>query len=85
MAASKLTPRAELIAQNSLLIISKLYNMMLGSNGSDEVREWGDETDAAGKRGTYEKLGIKCIFMKNDFATIYGNDVKKDIKAPTKQ
>ncbi len=51
----------------------------------DEVREWGDETDAAEKRGTYEKLGIKCISMKNDFATIYGYNVKKDIKAPAKQ
>ena len=47
----------------------------------DEAREWGNEGDAAKKAADYRKLGIGIISMRDDFATIYGDDVHKDTAA----
>ena len=43
----------------------------------DEMRDYGDAGSAAGKRETYENLGIGIISMRDDFKTIYGEDVVK--------
>ena len=47
----------------------------------DEAREWGDEEGAGKKAEDYRKLGIGIISMRDDFATIYGDDVHKDAAA----
>ena len=43
----------------------------------DEEREWGD-LSAREKIDSYTELGIRIISMRDDFATIYGEDVQKD-------
>ncbi|MBQ9008213.1 MAG: haloacid dehalogenase-like hydrolase [Clostridia bacterium] len=43
----------------------------------DGVREYGDEAGAPAKRASYEEQGIGVISMKDDFRTIYGDDVVK--------
>ena len=43
----------------------------------DEMRDYGDAGSAAGKRETYENLDIGIISMRDDFKTIYGEDVVK--------
>jgi len=47
----------------------------------DEAREYGDAASAAEKKAGYEAQGIKTISMREDFKTIYGEDVLKDIDA----
>lgn len=53
----------------------------------DEEREYGDAEAAAEKRNDYEAQGIGVISMRDDFKTIYGENVnkekKEDISAPT--
>ena len=48
----------------------------------DEVREWGDATITQKKTEEYAALGIGTISMRDDFATIYGDGVRKDRNAP---
>ena len=48
----------------------------------DEAREWGDETITQKKTEEYAALGIGTISMRDDFATIYGDGVEKDLNAP---
>ena len=43
----------------------------------DEKREYGDAEGAAEKKASYEDQGIGIISMKDDFKTIYGEDVMK--------
>ena len=43
----------------------------------DEVREYGDLQAAEEKKNSYEKQGIETISMKDDFKTIYGDEVQK--------
>ena len=43
----------------------------------DEEREYGDAESAAEKAKTYSEMGIGIISMKDDFKTIYGDDVIK--------
>ena len=43
----------------------------------DEKREYGDAEEAAEKKASYEDQGIGIISMKDDFKTIYGEDVMK--------
>ncbi len=43
----------------------------------DEVREYGDADSAEEKEKTYLELGIGIISMRDDFKTIYGDDVIK--------
>ena len=43
----------------------------------DEEREYGDAEDARKKKASYEEKGIGIISMKDDFKTIYGEDVVK--------
>ena len=50
----------------------------------DETREWGNAADAEAKIAGYTALGIGTISMRDDFATIYGDGVEKDIDAPKK-
>ena len=50
----------------------------------DEAREWGNTESARAKIEGYDKLGIGTISMKDDFATIYGDGVEKDMSAPQK-
>ena len=50
----------------------------------DEAREWGDAAGAQSKIESYTKLGIGTISMRDDFATIYGDGVKKDAGAPNR-
>ena len=44
----------------------------------DEEREWGDTEGAREKIDSYTELGIRTISMRDDFATIYGENVQKD-------
>ena len=44
----------------------------------DEEREWGDTEAARAKIDSYTKLGIGTISMRDDFATIYGENVQKN-------
>ena len=43
----------------------------------DEEREYGDADSAAEKGKTYSEMGIDIISMRDDFKTIYGDDVVK--------
>ena len=43
----------------------------------DEEREYGDADSAVEKGRAYSELGIGIISMRDDFRTIYGDDVKK--------
>jgi len=43
----------------------------------DEEREYGDTAGAEEKKKTYAEQGIGIISMKDDFRTIYGDDVVK--------
>ena len=43
----------------------------------DEEREYGDAAGAQKKRASYEEQGIGIISMKDDFMTIYGDEVQK--------
>ena len=43
----------------------------------DDVREYGDPASAVEKRAEYEAAGLTCISMRDDFATIYGENVTK--------
>ena len=43
----------------------------------DEAREYGNAESAAQKKADYEAQGIGVISMRDDFATIYGEDVVK--------
>ena len=43
----------------------------------DDAREWGDPQDAAEKKASYEAMGIGTISMRDDWKTIYGEEVKK--------
>ncbi len=43
----------------------------------DDVRDYGDPEKAEELRAKWEESGLNVISMKNDFATIYGEDVKK--------
>ena len=43
----------------------------------DEEREYGDAAGSEEKKQSYEEQGIGIISMKNDFKTIYGEDVVK--------
>ena len=43
----------------------------------DEAREYGNAESAAQKRADYEAQGIGVISMRDDFATIYGENVVK--------
>ncbi|MBQ9324187.1 MAG: DUF3574 domain-containing protein [Clostridia bacterium] len=43
----------------------------------DEEREYGNADSAAEKKADYESMGIGVISMRDDFATIYGDGVKK--------
>ena len=47
----------------------------------DDVREYGDATEAAEERAEWEDAGFTVFSMKDDFATIYGEGVQK---APVK-
>ena len=47
----------------------------------DEAREWGSTESARAKIPDYDELGIGTISMKDDFATIYGDGVEKDLGA----
>jgi len=51
-----------------------LSNMVIAD---DEEREWGDP-GATEKIDSYTELGIRTISMRDDFKTIYEEDVKKD-------
>ncbi len=46
----------------------------------DELREYGDESGAAEKAAGYEAQGICTISMRDDFKTIYGENVTKKIE-----
>ncbi len=48
----------------------------------DEAREWGSYESALAKIADYNEQGIGTISMRDDFATIYGNGVEKDMIAP---
>ena len=50
----------------------------------DEVREWGNTESARAKIEGYAMLGIGSISMRDDFSTIYGDGVQKDVSAPQK-
>ena len=43
----------------------------------DDIREYGNPESAAGKQADYEAQGIGTISMRDDFKTIYGDDVTK--------
>lgn len=43
----------------------------------DEQREYGNTENAAEKKASYESMGIGVISMRDDSATIYGEDVEK--------
>ena len=43
----------------------------------DDVRDYGDPEKAEELRAKWEESGLNVISMKNDFATIYGEQVKK--------
>ena len=43
----------------------------------DDVRDHADLTEAAKRQSTWEESGYNVISMKNDFKTIYGENVKK--------
>ena len=43
----------------------------------DEEREYGDAAGAAEKAKAYSEQGIGIISMRDDFKTIYGDDVIK--------
>ena len=47
----------------------------------DDAREYGDATEAAEERASWEESGFTIFSMKDDFATIYGEGVEK---APVK-
>ena len=47
----------------------------------DEDREYGNAESAAGKKADYEMLGVRTISMKDDFLTIYGDGVEKNVNA----
>ena len=44
----------------------------------DEEREYGDAEEAVEKREGYEESGFTVFSMRDDFATIYGDEVTKD-------
>ena len=44
----------------------------------DDEREWGDPEGARERIDSYTELGIRTISMRDDFITIYGDDVQKD-------
>ena len=44
----------------------------------DEEREYGNADAAAQKRANWEESGFTVFSMRDDFATIYGDNVKKD-------
>lgn len=50
----------------------------------DEEREWGNYESAQAKIADYNEQGIGAISMRDDFATIYGDGVEKDIDAPNR-
>ena len=43
----------------------------------DEEREYGDAAGAEAKKAEYEALGLEIISMRDDFKTIYGDNVKR--------
>ena len=43
----------------------------------DDEWEYGDAAGAQKKRASYEEHGIGVISMKDDFMTIYGDEVQK--------
>lgn len=45
----------------------------------DEEREYGNAMEAAEDRASWEELGFTVFSMRDDFATIYGNGVTKDL------
>ena len=47
----------------------------------DTEREYGNPDDAAAKKASYEEMGIGTISMRDDFSTIYGDGVTKDVMA----
>ncbi|MBQ1493312.1 MAG: haloacid dehalogenase-like hydrolase [Blautia sp.] len=51
----------------------------------DEEREYGDAEDAAKKAEGYKEQGIEIISMRDDFATIYGEGVTKQLPEEAKQ
>ena len=44
----------------------------------DEEREYGDASGSAAKRASWEEAGFAVFSMHDDFATIYGEGVKKE-------
>ncbi|MBR3016541.1 MAG: haloacid dehalogenase-like hydrolase [Clostridia bacterium] len=50
----------------------------------DEAREWGNYESAQAKIAGYNEQGIDTISMRDDFATIYGEKVKKDMDAASR-
>lgn len=46
----------------------------------DDVREYGDPEKAAEKKSDWESRGWETISMKNDWKTIYGENVKRTTK-----
>ena len=52
----------------------------------DGEREYADADGAADKKSSYESMGIGVISMRDDFATIYGDGVKKaDVIQPAEE
>ena len=47
----------------------------------DEEREYGDAAGAEEKKQSYEEQGIGIISMRDDFKTIYGDDVVRENQA----
>ncbi len=43
----------------------------------DDVREWGNPESALEKKASYEAMGIGTISMRDDWKTIYGEDIRK--------
>ena len=43
----------------------------------DDVREYGDPEKAQSRQENWEENGCRVIPMKDDFLTIYGDDVVK--------
>ena len=58
----------------------KYYSKAFMLVADDDVREYGDPEKAAEKADKWESQGWEVISMKNDWNTIYGDDVKKTTK-----
>ena len=62
---------------NYAVFNDKYKSMAMGVNCDDDVRDWGGPKKSAKFKALCDKYGWVAISMRNDWKTIYGDEVKK--------